>query len=96
MSQNLVLVHPWIRALLGPSTRPTYIETREGDSSNVLRTKALQLAARLRQDFGALLLKEGSQKEYKRVAADASIRVQLLEDTSFARLLENVRVLDVI
>lgn len=58
--------------------------------------KALQLAARLRQHFGALLLREESHKEYKRVATDANIRVQLLEDTSFGRLLENVRVLDVV
>ncbi|KIJ65878.1 hypothetical protein HYDPIDRAFT_109942 [Hydnomerulius pinastri MD-312] len=95
MSKNLVLVHPWIRALLDSSTPPTAVKTPEGDSSNE-RTKALQLAARLRQDFGALLLSEGSQKEYKRVAADASIRVQLLEDISFARLLENIHVLDVV
>ncbi|KIJ11813.1 hypothetical protein PAXINDRAFT_181783, partial [Paxillus involutus ATCC 200175] len=38
MSQNLVLVHPWIRALLGPSTRPTYIETRE-DEIDALMTE---------------------------------------------------------
>ncbi|KAF9219019.1 hypothetical protein BS17DRAFT_741386 [Gyrodon lividus] len=96
MSQNLVLIHPWVRALLGSSTHPTVVlETLEGDSSNE-RTRALQLAARLRQDFGALLLREGSQKEYTRVAADASIRVQLLEDISFAQLLQNVCVLDVV
>ena len=66
-----------------------------GDGSDE-RTKALQLAARLRQEFGALLLRETSPKEYKRVAANASIRVQLLEDISFTRLLENVRILDVV
>ncbi|KIJ58356.1 hypothetical protein HYDPIDRAFT_34256 [Hydnomerulius pinastri MD-312] len=95
MSKNLVLVHPWIRALLDSSTPSTAVETPEGDGSNE-RMKALQLAARLRQDLGALLLREGSQKEYKRVAADASIRVQLLEDISFTRLLENIHVLGVV
>ncbi|KAF8551789.1 hypothetical protein OG21DRAFT_1605097 [Imleria badia] len=96
VSKDLLLVHPWIRALLSSSTLPSAdSETVEGDNSDE-RTKALQLAARLRQDFGALLLRKTSPKEYKRVAADASIRVQVLEETSFARLLESIRILDVV
>ncbi|KAF8131206.1 hypothetical protein EV363DRAFT_1332082 [Boletus edulis] len=99
MSKNLVLVHPWIRALLSSGTHSTAVEPPEGepegDSSNE-RSRALQLAARLRQDFGALLLAEVAQKEYKRVATDVSIRVQFLEDISFGRILGNICVLDVV
>ncbi|KAF8127262.1 hypothetical protein EV363DRAFT_491491 [Boletus edulis] len=65
-------------------------------------TRARQLVARLRQPFGALLLTVASTGrrdgavDYKRVAADGLITVQLQESVSLADILDNVRVLDVL
>ncbi|KAF8128173.1 hypothetical protein EV363DRAFT_1170809 [Boletus edulis] len=65
-------------------------------------TGARQLVARLRQPFGALLLTVASTGrrdgavDYKRVAADSLINVQLQESVSLADILDNVRVLDVL
>ncbi|KAG6375260.1 hypothetical protein JVT61DRAFT_3477 [Boletus reticuloceps] len=65
-------------------------------------TRTWQLVARLRQPFGALLLAVASTGrrdgavDYKRVAADSLITVQLQESVSLANILDNVRVLDVL
>ncbi|KAF8128175.1 hypothetical protein EV363DRAFT_1170862 [Boletus edulis] len=65
-------------------------------------TGARQLVARLRQPFGALLLTVASTGrrdgavDYKRVAADSLISVQLQESISLADILDNIRVLDVL
>ncbi|KAF8436001.1 hypothetical protein L210DRAFT_3505979 [Boletus edulis BED1] len=65
-------------------------------------TGARQLVARLRQPFGALLLTVASTGrrdgavDYKRVAADSLITVQLQESVSLADILDNIRVLDVL
>ncbi|KAF8549945.1 hypothetical protein OG21DRAFT_523565 [Imleria badia] len=65
-------------------------------------TRALRLVARLRQPFGALLLRlepspPGRRATvYRRVAADSMITVQIRENVSLVELLGNVRVLDVL
>ena len=63
-------------------------------------TRALRLIARLRQPFGALLLPLTSTRRravvYKRVAADAEIKVQLQENVPLGDILDNVRILDVL
>ncbi|KAF8127247.1 hypothetical protein EV363DRAFT_1346293, partial [Boletus edulis] len=48
------------------------------------RIQALQLIARLRQPFGALLFKQTRQNvaEFKRVAADSNITVRIKDETS--------------
>ena len=63
-------------------------------------TRARRLVARLRQPFGALLVKlaSGGQRtvDHKRVAADSTITVQFQESISLADLLDNVRTIDVL
>ena len=63
-------------------------------------TRALQLVARLRQPFGALLFTLASTRrravEYKRVAADSMITVQIQEDVALTDVLDNVHILDVL
>ncbi|KAF8547970.1 hypothetical protein OG21DRAFT_1607157 [Imleria badia] len=63
-------------------------------------TRALQLVARLRQPFGALLFTLASTcrraVEYKRVAADSMITVQIWESVPLTDVLDNVRILDVL
>ena len=62
--------------------------------------RALQLVARLRQPFGALLFTLASTRrravEYRRVAADSMIRVQIQENVSLTEVLDNVHILDVL
>ena len=62
------------------------------------RTQALQLLVRLRQPFGALLFTPTRQniEEYRRVAAESLITVQVREDTPLDVLTSNARVLDVL
>ncbi|KAF8127633.1 hypothetical protein EV363DRAFT_1172205 [Boletus edulis] len=63
-------------------------------------TRARRLVARLRQPFGALLLTlasaGGRAVDYRRVAADSLITVQLQESVSLSDILNNVRTLDVL
>ena len=63
-------------------------------------TRARRLVARLRQPFGALLVRLASAGQrtvdYKRVAADSMITVQFRESVSLADLLDNVRTIDVL
>ncbi|KAF8120743.1 hypothetical protein EV363DRAFT_1188214 [Boletus edulis] len=63
-------------------------------------TRARRLVARLRQPFGALLVTLASTgrrtMDYRRVAADNLITVQLQDSVSLADILDNVRVLDVL
>ena len=63
-------------------------------------TRARRLVARLRQPFGALLVRLASAGQrtvdYKRVAADSLITVQFRESVSLADLLDNVRTIDVL
>jgi len=65
-----------------------------------METRARRLVARLRQPFGALLVRLASTgrrvEDYKRVAADSLITVQIQESFSLADILDNVRTLDVL
>ena len=63
-------------------------------------TGARQLVARLRQPFGALLLNHvptgRRTMEYRRVAADYLVTVQIQENFLLADILDNVRMIDVL
>ncbi|KAH0831382.1 hypothetical protein J3R83DRAFT_14045 [Lanmaoa asiatica] len=59
-------------------------------------TRALRLLVRLRQPFGALLLAPLSHNEYKRVASDHPIVVQLLEDVLPRYLVQKIQTLDIL
>ncbi|KAG9314864.1 hypothetical protein JVU11DRAFT_3961 [Chiua virens] len=63
-----------------------------------VEAEAMQLLARLRQPFSALLLAptRRNMAEYKRVATDCIIRVQIREDVPVSKLVANVRMLDVL
>jgi len=59
-------------------------------------TRALRLFVRFRQPFGALLLVSLSYNEYKRVASDHPIVVQLLRGISPRYLAQKIRTLDIL
>ncbi|KAI9571017.1 hypothetical protein HD554DRAFT_236159 [Boletus coccyginus] len=59
-------------------------------------TRALRLLARLGQPFGALLLVPLSFDEYKRVASDHPIVVQLLKGISPSYLAQKIRTVDIL
>jgi len=61
-----------------------------------LTTRTLRLFARLRQPFGALLLIRLSHDEYKRVASDHPIVVQLLKGISPRYLAQKIRTPDIL
>lgn len=98
--ENLVLVHPWLDFLL----EPIFASPRPGGEANShpkqpsKLIRALRFLARLRQPFGALLLAPLNHREFKRVATDHLIRVQVHDDISLEELLEtiNVEVLDIL
>ena len=79
-----------ITPLLPPSTM----------SPSEKQTRVLQFIARLRQPFGALLLTptRRNMEEYRRVAAESLITVQVKEITPeiLEKLINNVRMLDVL
>ena len=60
--------------------------------------RAFRLVARLRQPFGALLFTPTRQNvaEYRRVALECRITVQVQEDTPLNVLIDNARMLDVL
>ena len=64
------------------------------------QTRALQVIARLRQPFGALLLTPhvGKVAAYRRVAAESliTVRVEEMTPTILSKLIDNVRTLDVL
>ncbi|KAN0082754.1 hypothetical protein V8E55_008549 [Tylopilus felleus] len=61
------------------------------------RTQVLRFIARLRQPFGALMFSPtGTAAEYRRVATDSMITVQIQEDTPLDSLLPNVRTVDMV
>ncbi|KAF8415453.1 hypothetical protein L210DRAFT_3586246, partial [Boletus edulis BED1] len=107
---SLALVHPWIDFLLGrQSVGETISEEETDESSSKSRpssppppmdrhTAALQLIARLRQPFGALLLTSTRQDVvgYRRVASESLITVQVQEDTPLDDLIDSIRILDVL
>ncbi|KAF8415451.1 hypothetical protein L210DRAFT_2704643 [Boletus edulis BED1] len=108
---SLILVHPWIDFLLGRQSVGETISEEETDDESSSeskpspppppmdrRTAALQLIARLRQPFGALLLTSTGQDVvgYRRVASESPITVQVQEDTPLDDLIDSIRILDVL
>lgn len=88
MEYEYCLVHPWIRPLLDQ-------EYSRGTAGLDKTTRALGLVARLRQAFGALLLEKVSRVEYKRVAADCLIMVQIHDQISLTDLIDNIDIVEV-
>ena len=88
VSNEYCLVHPWIRPLLDQ-------EYSRGTAGLDKTTCALRLLARLRQPFGALLFEKVSRVEYRRVAADSLIMVQVREDALLADLIDGIGTIDV-
>ena len=86
--QTLYLVHPWIRPLLDQ-------EFSHDAAALDGTTQALRFVARLRQPFGALLLESLSRVEYRRVAADSLIMVQVREEVPLTDLIASIRTIEV-
>ena len=86
--KDLYLVHPWIRPLLDQ-------EFSHGAAALDKTTQALRFVARLRQPFGALLFEPLSRVEYRRVAADSLIMVQVREEAPLTDLIDNIRTIEV-
>jgi len=87
-TQRLVLVHPWISLLLD--------EDFSGDDPLFdLDVRALRTLVRLRQPFGALLLASQKRGQYKRVATDSFIRVQIRSETSSNELMTSIGTVEV-
>ncbi|KAF8125250.1 hypothetical protein EV363DRAFT_636407 [Boletus edulis] len=108
---SLTLVHPWIDFLLGRQSVGETISEEEADDESSSEsepspppppmdrhTAALQLIARLRQPFGALLLTSTGQDVvgYRRVTSESLITVQVQEVTPLDNLIDCVRTLDVL
>jgi hypothetical protein len=85
----------------GPPTTSRYAASLRPPSPVSLldeQTQAFRLIARLRQPFGALLFTPTRQNvaEYRRVASESLITVQVQEDTPLKVLIDNARMLDVL
>jgi len=86
--EGLVLVHPWISPLID--------EDFSGSTPRCdLATRAMRLVVRLRQPFGGLLLASESRVQYKRVATDSFIKVQVRAETPLVELMKSIRTVDV-
>jgi hypothetical protein len=86
--KNLILVHPWIHPLLDQEFSQDVITFDK-------TTRALRFLACLMQPFGALLLAPLSRVEYRRVAADSRIVVQVCKEVSLTDLMDNIRTIDI-
>ncbi|KAN0091455.1 hypothetical protein V8E55_005021 [Tylopilus felleus] len=75
-----LLIHPWISPLLDQ-------DFSRGEPLSNLTTRALQLAVRLKQPFGALLLAP--------LARAHLIMVHIREETSLADLMDGIRTVDI-
>jgi len=85
---GLVLIHPWISFLVD-------LDFSGGVSRFDLLARALRLVVGLRQPFGALLLASQGRMQYKRVAADGFIQVQIRADTTIGELTQSIRTVEV-
>jgi len=85
--ENLYIVYPWIRPLLDQ-------EYLHGAAALDKTTQALRVIARLRKPFGALLFEQLSRVEYRRVATDSLIMVQIRE-VSLDELMGNIRTIEI-
>ena len=109
-SLRLYLVHPWIDFLLDRqpvgSVADTIPEENIDDqlfaspTESLRQMRALQLIARLKQPFGALLLTPDRRNvaAYRRVAAESLITAEVEEITpaTLNKLVDSVRTLDVL
>ena len=86
--KDLYLVHPWIRPLLDQ-------EFSHGAEALDKTTQALRFVARLRQPFGALLFESVARVEYRRVASDSLIMLQVREEAPLTDLIDNIRTIEV-
>ncbi|KAF8125302.1 hypothetical protein EV363DRAFT_1351362, partial [Boletus edulis] len=108
---SLTLVHPWIDFLLGQRSVGETISEEETDDETSSESEpssppppmdrhkaAIQLIARLRQPFGALLLAPTRQDVvgYRRVASESLITVQVQEDMPLDDVIDSIRILDVL
>ena len=83
-----LLIHPWIGPLIDQDFscgKPLFNHT----------TRALRLVARLKQPFGALLLAPLARAQYRRIATDSLIEVQVREETSLNELMDGIRTIDI-
>jgi len=86
--QQLVLVHPWIASLLDE-------DFLGNDPLFDLDVRALRFLVRLRQPFGALLLASQKRGQYRRVATDSFIKVQIRKGTPLSELIASIGMVDV-
>ncbi|KAF8548148.1 WD40 repeat-like protein [Imleria badia] len=86
--RGLVLIHPWIGPLLDQ-------DFSYGTAVCDLAMRALRLVVRLKQPFGALLLAPLAREQYKRIATDSLIMVQVREETLLDELMDGVRTVDI-
>ena len=86
--EGLLLILPWI-------SPPLDQDFSCGAAQFDLGTRALRLAARLRQPFGALLLAPLARVQYRRVATDSLIMVRVREETSLTELIDGIRTIDI-
>ena len=86
------------RAFSRPISPPSPAPSFQSHSPLDKLTPALEDFARLKQPFGAMLFAPVRRNvaEYRRVAADSMITVQVQEDVPLSMLIENTRMLDVL
>ncbi|KAN0091542.1 hypothetical protein V8E55_005108 [Tylopilus felleus] len=82
------LIHPWIGPLLDQ-------DFLRGKPLFNVTTRALRLVVRLKQPFGALLLAPLARMQYRRVATDSLIMVQVHKETSLGDLMDGIRTVDI-
>ncbi|KAN0091537.1 hypothetical protein V8E55_005103, partial [Tylopilus felleus] len=83
-----LLIHPWIGPLLDQ-------DILRGKPLFNVTTRALRLVVRLEQPFGALLLAPLGRVQYRRVATDSLIVVQVRKETSLRDLMDGIRTVDI-
>jgi hypothetical protein len=86
--EGLLLIHPWISPLLDQ-------DFSCGAARFDLDTRTLRLVVRLRLPFGALLLAPLARVQYRRVATDSLIMVQVREGTPLTELMDGIRTVDI-
>ena len=87
MEEHL-LIHPWI----SPPLDQDFSRRTAGLDDT---TSALPLVARLRQPFGALLLRPLSRVQYRRVVTDCLIMVRIREEVSLTELMDGIGTVDI-
>ena len=112
---SLYLIHPWLNTLLEHEAMQSGVFAKDGSplrrpgswsprsavrmAQKEGKTRVRRLVARLRQPFGALLVRlelMHGRVVGKRMAADSLISVKLEESFPLADVLDNVRVIDIL